>query len=102
MNERNDRRVEGTKGRKGKRARRGGNIMRAVYRGTSELLLQNLPAYLHSPRRAQTEINCVLARATMKRRCASAVLSATPEIKDALGQSLSEASPSKFHFGQFD
>jgi len=26
-----------------------GNIMRAVYRGTSELLLQNLPAYLHSP-----------------------------------------------------
>lgn len=28
---------------------RPGNIMRVVYRGTSELLLQNLPAYLHSP-----------------------------------------------------
>jgi len=46
--------------------------MRAVYRGTSELLLQNLPAYLRSPQRAQTEINCVLARTAMKRRCAPA------------------------------
>lgn len=27
----------------------GCDIMRAVYRGTSELLRQNLPAYLHSP-----------------------------------------------------